>query len=920
MRRVASIALLVVAGVLFPLVVVVNWAGTTLFDSNTFSERAVEPLDSEPVREELSRKLTEQLVRAGNQQAVNFRPAFELALEGVIDSDTFRSIFRNAVRHTHQAILAGRSGGQGLDLGASFAIITQSLQVSGGAGNAQQSQRGLDNSLSDVTDRLDDLGIWDLEDNAGTIAVAALIVSLAAAAGSILLAENRRQATRRLGFAAIIGGLSIPVVLFVANWFIGRQIDDSELANAMTGALGEVTDDLRLTGLWIAAYGIVLAAAAAPSGVRYTPAEVWRRARGWVERRRSTTWGTVLLAVIALFISVIFIQEPTGNFELLIRAAALWVGYLGVTEILRLVRTVTARTRERRSVWPRVAVIGTTLVVIIALVTFGFILTTRGAATAASESGEQACNGDRSLCDLRLDQVTFPGAHNAMSSSLYSGYLFAEHINTISDQLNEGVRSFLIDTYYAVPSSARIPGTNTPIVLTDRVAQEAARAATKAEVDEDPAQAERAAQLAGRATPAADAQRDIYLCHNRCETGAVPFTTALNDFKLFLDTNPDDVVMTIIQDATSPADTAAAIEAAGLSHRVATLRPGEPLPTLRELIESGRTLLVFAERGDPGGPPWYHAAYEWFQETTYTFPNRKAFDCQPHRGSPDAPLFLINHWVSTSPPDPKVGGGANAREVLEQRVDRCLTERGLVPNVIATDFAETGDLVSTVEDLNERRLEEERAKRLIPPATAPPAEPPPDGAPAPPPDTSPLASLPEPTLITTLTGGNPIRFCRALPAFNLAVSAWAISILDNDPADTGLTDFAYGPLLARAMKPYVDSAAEELVPRAAPVLERARAAVARLKDLGLTNRDIRQLADAASDDLLAPHSPDGVTVRADIVKMIEKKLAKTVDPEALQQAAAEFAGSQADPTTLLDLGNVPPEVGVAAGYPCAANP
>ena len=142
MRRVASIFLLVVAGVLFPLVVLANWAGTTVFDSDTFSERAVEPLNSEPVREELARRLTEQLVRAGNQQAVNFRPAFELALEGVIDSDTFRAIFRNAVRHTHQAILAGQGGGQGIDLGASFAIISQSLQVSGGAGNAATRAEG----------------------------------------------------------------------------------------------------------------------------------------------------------------------------------------------------------------------------------------------------------------------------------------------------------------------------------------------------------------------------------------------------------------------------------------------------------------------------------------------------------------------------------------------------------------------------------------------------------------------------------------------------------------------------------------------------------------------------------------------------------------------------------------------------------
>jgi len=921
MRRVASIALLVVAGFLFPLVVVANWAGTTIFDSDTFSERAVEPLDSQDVRKELARRLTEQLVRAGNQQAVNFRPAFELALEGVIDSDTFRAIFRNAVRRTHEAILAGQGGGQGIDLGASFAIITQSLQVSGGAGNAQQGQKGLNNSLTDVTDRLDDLGIWDLEDTAGKIALAALLVGLAAAAGSIIVAEDRRRATRRLGFAAIAGGLSIVVLLFVANWFVGRQIDDSRLSSAMTGALGEVTDDLRLTGLWIAAYGVVLAAAAAPSGTRYTPAEVWRRVRGWAERRRATTWGTILLAVIALFISIIFIQDPLGNFALLIRVAALWVGYLGIAEILRLVQRVAAQTKERRSIWPRIAIVGGTIVVIVSLITFGFILTTRGAAKAAARSGEQVCNGKKSLCDLRIDQVTFPGAHNAMSSSLYSGYLFAEHINTINDQLSAGVRAFLIDTYYGVPSSARIPGTDTSIVLTDRVATEAARATTKAEVDEDPAQAERAAQLAGRATPAADAQRGIYLCHNRCETGAVPFGTALNDFKLFLDTHPDDVVMTILQDATSPADTAAAIEAAGLSNRVATLRPGEPLPTLRELIESGRTLLVFAERGDPGGPPWYHSAYEWFQETTYTFPNKKAFNCQPNRGSPDAPLFLINHWVSTSPPDPGVGGAANARAVLEQRVDQCLTERGLAPTVIAADFAESGDLVSTVEAINERTLKEERAKRLVPPATAPPAEPPPDGAPPPPPtEATPLSRLPEPTLITTLTGGNPVRFCRALPAANLVLSAWAVSILDNTPADTGLTDFAYGPLLARDMKPFVDSAAEELVPRATPILDRARAAVARLKALGLKDKDINQLAESASDDLLSAKSPDGFKVRADQVKKLEQKLAKKVDPEALRQAAAEYATSQGDPATLLDLGNVPPEVGVAAGYPCAAAP
>src|SRR5437763_5837023 len=274
MRRVASTVLLVVAGVMLPVAVIANWAGSNLYDSDSFSARAVEPLNSEAVRTELARRLTEQLVQAGNQQATSFRPAFELALEGVIDTDTFKSIFRNAVRQTHKAILEGDGGRRGLDLGASFALITSSLQASGGGGGNQQGASSLDNSLSDVTSKIDDLGLWDAEGTIGQISGGAFIIGLAAVAGSIFLAADRRRAVRRLGIAAVIGGLFIVALLFVATWFISRQISDPPLASAIKGALGEVTSDLRLIGLWIAAYGLVVAAAATSSERRYTPAEV----------------------------------------------------------------------------------------------------------------------------------------------------------------------------------------------------------------------------------------------------------------------------------------------------------------------------------------------------------------------------------------------------------------------------------------------------------------------------------------------------------------------------------------------------------------------------------------------------------------------------------------------------------------------
>ena len=332
---------------------------------------------------------------------------------------------------------------------------------------------------------------------------------------------------------------------------------------------------------------------------------------------------------------------------------------------------------------------------LIGLITGGFLVVTRQAASSAQAAGEPRCNGDDDLCDVPLDEVVFPGSHNSMSSALYPGWLFAEQISTIKGQLDAGVRAFLIDTHYGVPSTVRVPGADARLVLTDR----AAELATPPGENIDPTVAARAQALAARASRAADAQRSIFLCHNFCELGAVSFSDVLGDVKRFLDTNPEEVVLLIIQDATTPADTSAAIERAGLGEAAYTLRKGEPLPTLLDMIEAEQRLLVFAEQGGPGAPAWYMPAYDWFQETGYSFRSQDDFNCSPNRGSPDNPLFLLNHWVSNSPPDPSSATAANRRNVLEQRAFRCLSERGRIPNVVALDFAERGDGLSIAPEL-----------------------------------------------------------------------------------------------------------------------------------------------------------------------------------------------------------------------------
>ena len=151
------------------------------------------------------------------------------------------------------------------------------------------------------------------------------------------------------------------------------------------------------------------------------------------------------------------------------------------------------------------------------------------------------------------------------------------------------------------------------------------------------------------------------------------------------------------------------------------------------------------------------------------------------------------------------------------------------------------------------------------------------------PDVGQVTPLPEASVITTLTGGDPVRFCRVLRSAKLSLSAWAVAVLQADPDDPGLTDLAYAPALAEDIGPYVDAAPQELVERAMPILDRAHQGVTSLRALGLGDRDIKRLADAAPKALLGPDAPDGAAVRAKLVEQLEKK----VDPAQLRQAAAD---------------------------------
>jgi hypothetical protein len=306
-----------------------------------------------------------------------------------------------------------------------------------------------------------------------------------------------------------------------------------------------------------------------------------------------------------------------------------------------------------------------------------------------SHAGDEAfaCNGHAELCDRRVDEVTFAGTHNAMAS-VDAGFLFAQQRATIDAQLEAGIRALLVDTQYGL-------ATSTEVVWTDFRGN--SREAAVQELGDETVTAME--QLRRSLLPTARTA-EVYLCHGYCELGATPAVDAFAGIRRFLDTHPAEVLLLFLQDLTDPVDTLQALRAAGLEQYAYTHEPGTTWPTLGELIRDRTPLVVLAERHG-GNPKWFHRAFELFSDTTFRAASDADLTCTVNRGPADAPLFLLNHWIATNPVDISDARRLNSADFLLPRARRCAEERDRRVNVIAVNFASTGDLLEVVDELNE---------------------------------------------------------------------------------------------------------------------------------------------------------------------------------------------------------------------------
>jgi hypothetical protein len=305
-----------------------------------------------------------------------------------------------------------------------------------------------------------------------------------------------------------------------------------------------------------------------------------------------------------------------------------------------------------------------------------------------------SCNGSDALCQRGLGEVVFAGTHNSFAASDEPGWRFANQTYGIARQLEDGIRALLIDVHFGVydPASGR--------VRTDLGAEGSDRNKVAEQV---PPRALRVAdRLAGRVgVGTLGGPPEPYLCHTLCELGAEPLNQELEVIRSFLERNPDQVLIVIVEDYVPPATIERAFQQGGLLRFLATLEADKPLPSLGELIARGQPLVVFAEE-QGGSPAWYMPAFSFIQDTPLGAARPDQLSCARYRGQQHSPMLLVNHWIPPFPPSPTLNEGIGRAPFLRRRIERCLQDRQSKGAIVAVDFYQRTSVIAVARELNKR--------------------------------------------------------------------------------------------------------------------------------------------------------------------------------------------------------------------------
>lgn len=701
-------AMVVLGALVLQLGLLAGYVNHEILDTDRFAGD-VDRLRQEPtVSAALGRELTDAFLTS-EPDAVAVRPLIDAVATSIVGSEALSGPTRTAVADLVASLTQPNSKAVVLRIADAGAVLTSVLERIAPPGTVTTQQTRIPLELARIGDQSFASSTIKLARFVRVSSWLLPLIGVSLMSLGVIMSGRRRRAMLVGGSTMLVLSGVLALLLALGGWWAsGRD------ASTTSGALISAGWPILLGPLWwivlgMGVIGLLLTASAASLLPELDPAALARRMWARASRRPQQQAWQVVRAVALVLLGVAFIVRP----NVLLAAAALLVAVFlildGVHELAVATTDADARARrrspaqstDRRPARGTAAVAGALAVVVVgSLVVWGaFSSSTSSASTASSGAvvtGKAAtCNGYAQQCDRPFNKVAFAASHNSMSTASDPHWFLPEQNPPIVGQLDNGVRALLIDVWPGYP-------TTDGRVATDQSAYAEAKAQLVEELGAPAVEA--ALRVVNQVTDNAPAgPTAMYMCHGLCELGWTPFQESMTKVKAWLDAHPDEVLTIDIEDHAPIDQIGQALVASGLSAYAATPpAQGQAWPTLREMITSGKRLYVVLEKGDGGTAyPWMANAYaRLIQETPFT--NSSVADlatCKPNRGRPDAPLFLMNHWLSGFGSLVTSAEKANAQDVLGPRAQLCLKERQL-PNFVAVNYAGIGSLQDVVKQLN----------------------------------------------------------------------------------------------------------------------------------------------------------------------------------------------------------------------------
>ena len=277
------------------------------------------------------------------------------------------------------------------------------------------------------------------------------------------------------------------------------------------------------------------------------------------------------------------------------------------------------------------------------------------------------CNGLVILCHRTYDQVTFPETHNSFSThedNIY--YPASNHKTGFQAQWNAGMRAFMLDTHYL--------------------------------------------------TTAEQSASSVRFCHgdsdrgfSPCTYGAVDPWNWLDSLQSEMESEDRDIVTLLIENHVEADHLKDIFDEVGLTEWMYVHEMNQDWPTLIELINMDKRLIVFWEQSSDTAHPYFHdfLAHSW--TTNYAEETTSEMDCEPLRGDSNQVVFHMNNWLSVQNgqglSDPSRSGQANDVDFLVERSIECIELHNKRPTFIAVDWWEDGDVVKAAKRVNELELD-----------------------------------------------------------------------------------------------------------------------------------------------------------------------------------------------------------------------